>query len=256
MSSMSKIAAPALLLSLLALAPLARAEEPAGHPAPAHASAGEPGHAPAAGEHGAEGAEHGAEGGHGGHHYYTDDDDNDGTPNWLDPKTGEAPNEETYVLSSLIFHTINLSLLVGVLAYFARRPLIDSFRERSLAIRTELTDTARSRDEAHQRHQELLARLSKIESEVKQLDADAEIDAKREEEKLVERAHREAARLVETVERNIRDESTRAKNELRKEAVDLAIQLAEATLKRGVSAQDQQALARQFLQSVKGVDRV
>jgi F-type H+-transporting ATPase subunit b len=169
---------------------------------------------------------------------------------------GAEPNEDTYVISSLGFHLFNFALLVGVILYFTRRPVADTFRDRALAIRTELTETARTRDEAHQRHQELLARLEKIENEVRQLDQDAEGEAKREEEKLIERARRESARITEQVERNIRDEATRARTELRQEAVDLAIQLAESTLRQGVSASDQQALARQFLDSVKGVDRV
>jgi F-type H+-transporting ATPase subunit b len=206
-------------------------------------------------EHGA--AEHGEEHGeHAAHHYYTDDDDGDGTPNWRDPYNHSEPNEETYVVSSVFFHALNLALLLGVLVYYVRRPVTDTFRERALAIRTELTETARTRDEAHQRHQELLARLEKIENEVRTMDQEAEVEAKREEEKLIERAKREAARITEQVERNIRDESTRARTELRQDAVNLAIQLAEATLRQGVSTADQQALARQFLDSVKGVDRV
>jgi F-type H+-transporting ATPase subunit b len=206
-------------------------------------------------EHGpAEGAEHGGD--HAEHHYYTDDDDGDGKANWRDPYNGTEPNEETYVVSSVLFHALNLALLLGVLVYFVRRPVADTFRERALTIRTELTETARTRDEAHQRHQELLARLEKIENEIRGMDAEAEVEAKREEEKLIERAKREAARITEQVERNIRDESTRARTELRQDAVNLAIQLAESTLRQGVSATDQQALARQFLDSVKGVDRV
>jgi F-type H+-transporting ATPase subunit b len=221
---------------------------PAEHPTPAE------GAEHVAGEGGAHGEEHGGE--HAVHHYYTTDDDGDGTPNWRDPYTHDEPNVDTYVLSGVGFHLVNLLLLLGVVGYFVRRPVADTFRERALAIRTELTETARTRDEAHQRHQELLARLEKIENEVRGLDQDAEADARREEEKLVERARREAARIKEQVERNIRDESTRARAELRQDAVDLAIQLAESTLRQGVSSADQQLLARQFLDSVKGVDRV
>lgn len=203
-------------------------------------------------EHGTDAAAHEGE-----HEYtYTGDDDHDGVPNWRDPMNGSEPNTHTYVVSSLGFHALNLALLLGVLVYFVRRPLVDTFRDRALSIRTDLTESARKRDEAHQRHQDLLARLEKIENEVQKMESEAEGDAQREEEKLIERAHREAGRILEQAERNIRDETTRARIELRKEAVELAVQLAEATLQSGVSPADHQNLAREFLRSVKGADHV
>jgi F-type H+-transporting ATPase subunit b len=219
------------------------------------------------GDHGAaDGHGHGAQDAHaageghaagGGHHdvNFTDDDDHDGVVNFLDPTNGEEPNP-AYIVKSVGFHILNLTILIAVLVYFVRRPIVDTFRERALGIRTELTESARRRDEAHQRHQELLARLDRIEGEVRQMEQEAETDAQREEEKLVERAHREAVRIGEQAERNIRDEATRARIELRREAVELAVKLAEATLEKGVKKADQTALARAFLKSVKGVEDV
>lgn len=223
-----------LLLPLAVAAPDAP-HAPASHGTPAEASHGE-GH---------------DEGGHGGgHHTYTTDDDHDGVPNWRDRMNGAEPNEDTYVVSAVGFHAFNLLLLLGVAGWFLRKPVADTFRERALEIRHDLTDSARKRDEAHQRHQDLVARLSRIEDEVRGLEAEAATEAKREEEKLVERAHREAARIAEQAERNIRDEVTRARHELRTEAVELAVKLAEETLRKGVSHADRQALAREFLSSL------
>jgi F-type H+-transporting ATPase subunit b len=167
---------------------------------------------------------------------------------------GSVPNTDTYVVKSIAFHLLNFVLLIGALVYAARRPLMDTFRDRALGVRKELTDAARRRDEAHQRHQDLLARLERIEHEVGDMEAQAEVDARREEEKLVDRANREAARIAEQAERNIRDEVQRARTALRQEAVDLAVKLAEGTLKASVSPADQQALAREFLQSVRSGD--
>ena len=82
------------------------------------------------------------------------------------------------------------------------------------------------------------------------MEATAQQEAAREEQKLVERAEREAARIGETAERSIRDEATRARNALRRDAVELAVKLAEGILARNVAAADQQALAREFLQSL------
>jgi F-type H+-transporting ATPase subunit b len=232
----------------LLLAGAAFANEPSKAPHGAGAA-----HAPAATHASAEGGEHG--GGHGGHHYYTDDDDHDGTPNWMDATTGSEPNTETYVLKSVGLHALNLAVLLAVLGYVARRPFVDFWRDRALGIRKELTDSAEKRDEARRRHQEVMERLSKIEGEVTTMLETATVEAKREEEQLVERARREAARISEQAERNIRDEVVRARASLRQEAVELAVRLAEATLRGTTSDADQQALARAFLKSVDEGER-
>jgi F-type H+-transporting ATPase subunit b len=235
---------------------------PAGEPASAAIPAGAHGEAPAA--HGAEGehaaAEHGAEGEHaaGGHHhvYYSDDDDLDSVPNWADPTKGSEPNTESYVLGGIGWHVANLLVLFGLMFWFGRRPVGDTFRDRALSIRKEITGAVQAKEDAEKRHHELVARLQKIEDEVRTLEQQAEGDAQREEAKLVERAQREAERIAEQAERNVRDETNRARQTLRNEAVELAVKLAEATLQQRVGAEDQQTLAREFLRSLKEADRV
>lgn len=201
--------------------------------------------------HGEGHAEGGHGDGHGEHHYYTDDDDGDGVPNWRDGDNGTFDTPETYVVSDLIFHAINLSILLGLIGYAIRRPVGDFFRDRARQIRGELTDSARQRDEANQRHQELLARLKKIEGEVDEMSNQARQAAAHEEESLNERAEREAARIGELAQRSIRDETTRARNVLRKEAVELAVKLAEDTLRSNVASEDQRTLATDFLESLQ-----
>lgn len=203
------------------------------------------GHGDAAHGDDAHGGDHG--GGHGSH-YYTADDDGDGTANWMD---GDS---ELFVLSDLGFHGFNLFCLVIIMWWFGRKPIGDAVRERALGIRKELTDTARARDEAYQRHQELVARLDKIEGEIETMESEAAAESAHEEAKLIERAEAEAQRIAETAERNIRDESSRARNALRKDAIELATKLAEGILTQNVTAADQQALARDFLTSLSSDD--
>jgi F-type H+-transporting ATPase subunit b len=190
----------------------------------------------------------------GGEHHvsYSADDDHDGSPNWMDA------DSEGFVLKSVGFHAINLVLFLGAVVWFGRRPISDALGNRALAIRKELTESARLRDEARQRNEEMAARLGRIEAEIEGLREDARREAANEERKLIERAEGEAARLAAASERALNDEVVRARAMLRKEAVQLAVQLAEATLRDRVDASHQQALARDFLESLKqgGVNRV
>jgi len=191
-----------------------------------------------------------AHGDHGDHHYYSADDDNDGIANWRDPMNGDQPNEDTYVLDKLVLHAINLALLVALLLYFVRQPIADALRTRALTIRKDLTDSARARDEANQHHEEVSARLVAIETEIQALRNEAIAEAAILESKLVERARDEAERIAAGAERKIRDEAQRARLELRRDAVQLAVELAETTLRERINAEDQQRLAREFLTAI------
>jgi F-type H+-transporting ATPase subunit b len=142
-------------------------------------------------------------------------------------------------------------VLLGVLFYFGRRAVGDALRQRSLAVRNALAEAARERDEAKQREAEIEARLGRFESELASMRETAQTDAKLEEEKLIERAHEAAARIAETAQRNIRDETVRAQVALRGEAVGLAVQLAEESLRGNLKTDDHRRLARQFLDSLE-----
>lgn len=196
-----------------------------------------------------EGAAHEEGAAHAEHVDWTGDLDNDGVPNWRDSTTGSEPNEH-YMVRKLAWHLFNLLVILGVIFWMARRPVTDAIRNRAHDIRKEITDAARMRDEAMQRHEELGARLARFEDEVAQMKAAAAEEARQEEQKLVDRARAEAVRIQQTAERSIRDEVVRAQVALRKEAVDLAVQLAEQTLRAEVGPEDHKRLARQFLASL------
>lgn len=211
--------------------------------------------APHGGEH--EGDSHGA------HHdpgaYYLGDADGDGTPNWMDASwDGETRGtwdilteaDDPFVIPEIGFHTLNLAVLLTLLFVFAARPIGDALKNRALAIRKDLVDAARARDEARQKNEELAARLQRFEKELEQMRAQAAQDAKADAELLVARANAEAERIEATAGRSIAEEVRRAKASLRAEAVDLAVKLAEATLSKEVQSDDQRRLARQFLESL------
>lgn len=261
------------LLTALAAAPVALAEGPVPeHPAdgieapadPAAESGVEAIHDDAADHHGtaadhaaapgptaaddptaahAHGAAHS---GHGAHHDPWADEDGDGTPSWMDPTDGDKKNKH-YALGGLIRHGVNLVLLLLVLFFAGRGPLKRFLASRAEGIKKEITDAADLRTEAQERHAALQARLDAFDDELQAIEDDAHQRAANEEERIKARAEAMAAHILQSTERNIRDEVTRARASLRAEAVELAVELAESTLREAVAAEDQRRLARQFL---------
>ena len=80
--------------------------------------------------------------------------------------------------------------------------------------------------------------------------AEAENAAQVEHDRAVKRAQETAARIRESASRSIRDETQRATQELRTEAVEIAVKLAEETLRNEVGGDDRQRLARDLLASL------
>lgn len=223
-----------LFLLALSLATPALAEDPHGAPAAeAHGVAAE-GHGAAAEGHGA--AAH--------HVTFTDDDDKDGTANWLDH---DSP---AYVVNKMVVHAGNLLLFLGVVLALALRPVRDVLGNRAIEIRNAIHHAASLRETAKGKHDAISARLDALDAEIAKLKADAVVEAAADEKRLNQRAEEEADRIAEAAERNIADELQRAKVALRMEAVDLAVQLAEQTLRGQVQSSDQQRLASQFLDAL------
>lgn len=198
------------------------------------------------------GGDHG-EGDHGGAHHgphFTGDADDDGQPNWLDGDADEDVGEGTYVLPQIGFHVVNLALLLGLIVWGAGGSIRDALRARAIGIREDLDEAARLRDEAQARHDAVTARLGKLEEEIARLEAQAQQAAQSEAAAIRQRADAAAARLSETVERQIADEARRARLALRQEAVGLAVELAEGILSKQVSDEDDQRLAVAFLDTL------
>jgi F-type H+-transporting ATPase subunit b len=231
--------APAALLLGLGLALATPAVSPVLLPVAAHAAP-------------SEGGDHG-DGHHADHPDPLKDYDGDGTPMFVDADSAWGSSTsfgQLPVAAMWGFHLLNLLILVGVLVWFGRRPIAAFLRDRSLDIKKELEDSAAVEQEARSRYEELEQRLATFEDEVARMRTEADTVAASERERTLERAAEAATRIEKAAERTIRDETLRARRVLRQEAVELAVKLAEDTLRREVATSDRERLARDFLDAL------
>lgn len=143
--------------------------------------------------------------------------------------------------------SINLLLFLVILVLAARRPIMDALGNRANAVRRDLDESARLKDEADRRYHDIEARLAGLDRKIEELKAEAAREAEGEAARIRERSEADAVRIRETAERTIREEATRARNELRKEMVDQATGLAREIVKQNVNAEDQARLQAEFL---------
>lgn len=179
------------------------------------------------------------------------DDNHNGVVNFLDGEDEHFANSWGHsVALQWVWHLLNFGLMIGLLVFFGRKGIAFAVRERSLAIQKTLDDAAEVEHGARQRYQVLEQRIAGFEDEVARMRAEAENTAQVEHDKSLKRASETAARIRESATRTIRDETLRATRELRTEAVELAVKLAEETLRNEVGGADRQRLARDLLASL------
>ena len=149
------------------------------------------------------------------------------------------------------FHLVNLIILLGIIVYFAKTPVLTALKNRSATVASHLEESNRLRKEAQDRFDELDARLSHFGSTLDSMRNQAVADAEAEAVAIAKKTDEDVARIKATAEKTIRDETNAAKVALQHEAVELAVKLAENQLKGAVSAADQDRLARELLGTVK-----
>ena len=154
-------------------------------------------------------------------------------------------------MNTIAFHAINFFLLIGLLTFLLRDKVKDALANRALGVRKDIDTSNRLRKEAQQRFEDLESRLDGFETELTKMKADAETDAVKEQEAILARGEEDAARIAESAQRSIRDETDRARQALRREVAELSVGLAREKLTNAVSAEDQNRLTGDFIDTVK-----
>jgi F-type H+-transporting ATPase subunit b len=143
-------------------------------------------------------------------------------------------------------HVLNLSILIGVLIYFAGPALRDFFKQRSENIRREIEAAETALRAAEAEMAELRTRLSAFDEESRRLAEAVAETAEFEKARVLERARQTAERIREDAKRVADQELARARQELHARAVMLATEIAAEVLREQTSAEDDRRLVSEF----------
>ncbi len=148
-------------------------------------------------------------------------------------------------------HAANLIILFLVIWLSAGKMIKGAVANRSQRIKMHLEDSNEMRKKAQQNYDDLSARLSHMEKEVNTLRSEAATSAEKEAVQIAAQTDADVKRIEEAASLTIQNETDKARRALRKEAVDLALKIAEEKLKAEMSAKEQEALAQDFIGSLK-----
>lgn len=163
----------------------------------------------------------------------------------LCPAIARAATEEGG--SHFFWEVFNLLLMLSVLAYLARKPVLNYLSERRATVEKNLASSEQLLREAEGRLAEWTQRADGLEGEVEEIRRRAEQRAEEERTRILEAAQASAERLRRDAEAAVERELRRAREILRAEAAELAIELAGERLRAAVDEGDRDRLVDEFV---------
>jgi F-type H+-transporting ATPase subunit b len=151
----------------------------------------------------------------------------------------------------LFWQIVNVLLLLAVLIYFARKPVLSYLAERRDTIAKNLEGSAQLLAEAERRLGEWNEKAANLDREVRGIREATRRAAESERERILADAHASAERIRGAAGAVIERELQQARVELRREAADLAVELAGKLLREQVNEGDRTRLIDEFIGRVE-----
>lgn len=164
---------------------------------------------------------------------------------------GGEHKTQAEILRETGWQAFNLVVILALLVYFGRKPVVDYFATRRAGIQTQLSEAASLLHEAEQRNAELQRKLVDLSAELDSIREGASRRAEEESLRILAEARATAERIRRDAQTAVDQELRRAQAKLRDEAADLALELAAGKLASAVSETDRERLVDEFITRVE-----
>ncbi len=157
------------------------------------------------------------------------------------------------LFKAYLWPVINFVILVVLLAYAMKKADIKGyFRKRTDLIEQSLKEAKDAKELAQKALVEVEERLKSIDKEVEAIIASAHISGEKEKGRLIEEGDKLKEKILEQARTNIDFEVKQAKEKIKKEAVDIAMELAEKKLRDKLTKEEQLKLLEESVQKIEG----
>jgi F-type H+-transporting ATPase subunit b len=150
-----------------------------------------------------------------------------------------------------IFRWLNFAIVFGAIAYLAWKKGGPYFSAQAEEISRRIAEGARAREAAERQRQEVQAKLANIESEIAAMRAEAKRDADAETQRLRSLARDDAQKIERAAQAEIAAAERAARMELRTLAAQMAVELAEAMLRRELTPKSEAVLFQAFVEQLE-----
>jgi F-type H+-transporting ATPase subunit b len=154
-----------------------------------------------------------------------------------------------------IWTIVTFLVLMGLLAKFAWRPLLEALQSRHDSIAKALEDARQAKVELEKLNVESARILAGARTEADAILTATRADASRFRDEMKDKARAEGATLVKNAEKQIELETARALQQIRREAVDISVAIASKVLQRNISAADNERLIEDAFKQIASTER-
>jgi len=149
-----------------------------------------------------------------------------------------------------VWRSVNFIVLAWFLWWLLAKKVKDFFTGRRDEIKAALEKAVADKEEAEKKFREYEAKLNKAHEEIDQIKVMIRTQGEAEKERLIEDARRAAEKMKEDTKARMEQEFKNASNLLRKEAVQLSVEMAEELLKKNITPADHDAMVEDYIGKV------
>ena len=142
---------------------------------------------------------------------------------------------------------LNFVVLFVILYKLSAKAIRNFFVDDRESIRISLEEAVAAKEEAEKRLEEHSARLDKAAAEIQEISGMIKAQGVAEKEKIIEEAKRSAKKMEEDSKARMDQDFKKALKQLRAEAAELSIRMAEEILKKNIKEKDHENMVNDFL---------
>jgi F-type H+-transporting ATPase subunit b len=151
-----------------------------------------------------------------------------------------------------LWKIINFGILFFVLFKFGKKPIQSFLKQRTELIEKTLKEAKEAKDLAQKALQEVEERFRTKDKEIEEILSASKRIGEQERDKLLEEGNKLREKIYEQAKVNIDYELKHAKDAIKAEAVEIAMELAEKKLKEKLTKKDQERLLEESLMKIGG----
>lgn len=165
---------------------------------------------------------------------------------------GEAEGQRS-LFKAYLWPVINFLVLVGLMVYMLRKMDIKGyFKKRTELIEQTLKEAKEAKELAQKALAEVEGRLKGKDKEIEEIIASSKSSGEKEKARLSEDGQKMKEKILEQAKVNIDYELKKAKEAIKAEAVDIAMELAEKKLKTKLTPEEQMKLLEESVAKIEG----
>ncbi len=153
--------------------------------------------------------------------------------------------------SDWLWRIINFGILVVLLWILVKKfNLKEILNRRSEDVQKAIRNAEESKETARKGLEEIRLRLSQKDKEIETIIDIARLDGEKEKVSLIQEGERIGEGIIRQTRENIEQELRKARESLREEAVNLALELAEGKIKENLKKEDQEKILIEYLRKM------